>query len=238
MSLQNSPRVDFEPLSRPSPLEIIPVEILNDIFAWTCREDMDTVLLSVSRALRWKLLSHPVVRTLQAFCPEFGTVQICRPWLNPDKEARPSKNCCSILRAYDMEEWLFQADVLDKSWCKPQFVRSIQIALVRRAIKQYWDPLLDRDGYCRSALSYADLWGRLESLTVGYYVGNEEAEIRISDGLSRFSWTKLRVRPMEGRISIRDQLSNSRLEIFIPFFRRVMAAQQAVEAGRVEVFHR
>lgn len=227
------------PLNCRASLDTVPLEVLNHIFFLTSSEDLDLSLLLVSHAMSWKLLDHPIVKTVRAFW---------RIGPSPLKFGRLVQNPMPMpLRSHplhgldcdDDERERIREEVLASAWCTPGFVKRMQVAFIRRMVKELWDPFLQRDGLGKCALSQPAFWALLDRVAYGGLRTEEEnMEICLTDNETRYSWTRIRIWPWQGRIVIRDQLLNRSFEKTLPFLQGVLVEKKCVEgavAGRIAV---
>src|SRR2546421_8872840 len=128
------------PLSGRASLETVPLEILNHIFVLTCSEDLDLSLLHVSRAITWKLFDHPISRTIRAFWPMDQHSGHFERSLNKSLPVPPE----GVALVYDSDKrQRIRKEVLQSAWCNSAFIRRMQVAFIRRMVKEYWDPFLE-----------------------------------------------------------------------------------------------
>ena len=186
------------PLDSRASLETIPLEILNHIFVLTCSEDLDLSLLYVSGGITWKLLGHPISRTVRAFWPAKR-----HGWSNERllTNSSPFSGNGSVSvpggRGGHIDERRgVQQEVLASAWCTPVFMRRLQIAFIRRMVKAHWDPFLERDGLNRCATSHAHFWDTLDRLAQDdTRTADGKLEISLTDSETRYSWTRIRIWP-------------------------------------------
>jgi hypothetical protein len=203
------------PLSGRAPLETVPLEILSHIFVLTCSEDLDLSLLHVSRAIMWKLFDHPIFRTVRAFWPAH---QHSRDFERSPNESLPVLPGGAALACDSDKRERIRKEVLQSAWCNSAFIRRMQVAFVRRMVKKYWDPFLERDSLEKCAKSHPHFWDLLDRVAYGDMQGEaENLEICLKDNETRYSWTRIRIWPWQGRIVIRDQLLNQNFEKTLPF---------------------
>jgi hypothetical protein len=208
------------PLSDRASLETIPLEILSHIFVLTCSEDLDLNLLQVSRAITWKLFDHPISRTVRAFWPVNQHSWDFKRSLDKSLPVHPGGTALACDR--DKRERI-RKEVLQSAWCNSTFIRRMQVAFIRRMVKKLWDPFLERDGLEKCARSHPNFWGLLDRAAYGDMRSEEEnLEICLKDNETRYSWTRIRIWPWQGRIVIRDQLLNKSFEKTLPFLECVL----------------
>jgi hypothetical protein len=218
------------PLSCRASLETVPLEILNHIFFLTCSEDLDLSLLHISHGLTGKLMDHPIVRIIRAFWPvdqhphNFGQLLPNLVPMPPGHAPLCGLDCNSDERQRIREE------VLASAWCTPTFIRKMQVAFTRRMVKEIWDPFLERDGMMKCAKSHPHFWALLDRVAHGGLQAEEDnMEICLTDNETRYSWTRLRIWPWQGRIVIRDQLLNRSFEKTVPFLQDMLGDRRLVE---------
>ena len=199
-------------------LDTMPLEILNQIFVLTCSEDLDLSLLRVSRGMAWKLLNHPISRTVRAFWPvkqgvrNSGQKPTTLSWLSAEFDGTCRLPC------YIDDRQRVQEQVLESAWCTSAFKRRLQVAFIRRMMTEVWDPFLERDGLKKCATSHPHFWDILDRLAQDdLRTAEKNLEIGLTDNETRYSWTRVRIWPWQGRIVIRDQLLNRSFEKTIQF---------------------
>jgi hypothetical protein len=203
------------PLSGRVSLETVPLEVLSHIFVLTCSEDLDLNLLQVSRTITWKLFDHPISRTVRAFWP---VNQHSWDFERSLKKSLPVPLGGAALACDSDRRECIRKEVLQSPWCNPTFMRRVQVAFIRRMVKEYWDPFLERDGLEKCAKSHPNFWDLLDRVAYGDMRSEEEnLEICLKDNETRYSWTRIRIWPWQGRIVIRDQLLNKSFEKTLPF---------------------
>jgi hypothetical protein len=105
----------------------------------------------------------------------------------------------------------------------------MQVAFIRRMVKELWDPFLQRDGLRKCAASQPAFWALLDRLAYeGLQTEEENMEICLTDNETRYSWTRIRIWPWQGRIVIRDQLLNRSFEKTLPFLQGVLFEKKCV----------
>ena len=204
-------------------LDTMPLEILNDIFLLASSEDLDLSLLHVSRQMRWKLLDHPISKTVRAFWPFDQHTQLVASLTKSSVPLPPEcVTPCGLIGTSDRSE-MIREEVLASAWCTPSFLRRMQVAFIRRVVKEYWDPFLERDGLKKCATTHAHFWDLLDRVAYSD-LGTEEKnmEICLADNETRYSWTRIRIWPWQGRIVIRDQLLNRSLDKTLPFLQCIL----------------
>ena len=216
--------------ARPS-LDTLPGEILNMIFSLCCAEDLDLSLLSVSGSIMGKLTGSPIVQILRAFIPApqdllvLETLCINTPNVITDIVAR------NLVVHEEHDRVGVQCALLHSTWCRSSFLERLQVLIVKRLVLKYWDPLLKRDGLRPSAICYPRLWQALDSFSNSASTPSKalpEVPIRVADSDKQYSWTELRLWPLEGRVAIRDRLANRTVEVQIPLLWTVAAAAERV----------
>jgi hypothetical protein len=218
------------PLSSGASLETVPIEILNHIFFLTCSEDLDLSLLHVSHGLTWKLMNHPIVRTIRAFWPVHQNTHNFGQLL-PNLVPMPP-GCAPLcgLACNSDERQRIREEVLASAWCTPTFVTKIQVAFIRRMVKELWDPFLERDGMMKCAKSHPHFWALLDRVAYdGLQAEEDNMEICLTDNETRYSWTRIRIWPWQGRIVIRDQLLNRSFEKRLPFLQDMLGGRRWVK---------
>jgi len=220
VSQQEAITIMQSPLSSRASLETVPLEILNHIFVLTCSEDLDLSLLHVSRAITWKLFDHPISRTIRAFWPVGQHSRHFERSLNKSLPVPPGG---TALACDSDKRQRIRKEVLQSAWCNSTFIRRMQVAFIRRMVKEYWDPFLERDGLKKCAKSHPHFWDLLDRVAYSDMQSEEEnLEICLKDNETRYSWTRIRIWPWQGRIVIRDQLLNKSIEKTLPFLECVL----------------
>jgi hypothetical protein len=223
------------PLESRASLEQMPLEILNDIFVLTCSEDLDLSLLHVCRSLTWKLFDHPVSRTIRAFWPADQHTHDLRSSVTKQLPLPPGHAASHVLVCNSDNREHIRREVLSCAWCTPLFIKSMQVAFMRRMVKEHWDPFLERDGLKKCATSHPHFWDTLDRLAHKNMRAEEkDMEICLRDNETRYSWTKIRIWPWQGRIVIRDQLLNRSFERVLPFLECLIIDKRELESGFCE----
>jgi hypothetical protein len=219
-----------DPLEGRASLEQMPLEILNHIFVLTCSEDLDLSLLHVSRAMTWKLFDHPVSKTVRAFWPADQQTLDLRSMATSSLPLPPGHAPSRVSVCNSDKRKHVRKEVLASAWCTPSFIRSMQVAFVRRMVKEYWDPFLERDGLDKCETSHPQFWDTLDRLAQEELpTEGNDMEICLTDNEIRYSWTKIRIWPWQGRIVIRDQLLNRSFEKRLPFLQCILVDTKSSE---------
>ena len=198
-------------------IEGVPFEILNKIFFFTCDGDCDISLSLTSRSMNSKLQNHPVIRTLRALMETQHIDSLFQDILRFD-----SRNLGQLLfqPGNGIGDGRFQAleSIANTQWCTAAFVGRLQITLIKRVLRTYWDPLLARDGCRPSALSHEYVYLELEDFERNPAALCSEwlIESRVDAVRGRYPWTRVYVWPKQGRVLIRDQLLNTSVQYGVP----------------------
>jgi hypothetical protein len=218
------------PLSGRVSLETVPLEILNHIFVLTCSEDLELSLLHVSRAMTWKLLDHPIAKVVRAFWPVDQHTRTFGRLLHSSVPLAPGCAPWCGLACNSDERERIREEVLASAWCTPAFMRQMQIAFIRRMVKELWDPFLERDGLKKCAKSHPGFWALLDKVANGGLQTEEmDTEICLTDNEIQYSWTRIRIWPWQGRVVIRDQLLNRSFEKTLPFLQKMLVDKKCLE---------
>lgn len=209
-------------------IERIPLEVLYHIFSLSVNESMDVSLFLTSKPMAQKLADHPTIRAMQKFLtadellilyPEGGRVR---------KGA--SKAAMDLLgKERGGNNGSEGKELLSTFWCSDDFVRRTQLAVIKRMLATYWDPLLARDGHAPSHISQAYLWRELEEVAMSSETPPATDVKLVSQAgpiEGRWKWTTVVIWPSSGRISVRDQLYNRWSEICCPMLRTFLALKQ------------
>lgn len=208
-------------------IEEIPLEVLYHIFSLSVNESMDVGLFLTSKPMAQKLAGHPTIRAMQKFLtadellilyPEGGRVR---------KGA--SKAAMDLLgRERGGNEGSRDEKLLSTFWCNDDFIQRSQLAVIKRMLATYWDPLLARDGHAPSQISQAYLWRELEVAMSSETPPATDVKLVSQAGPieGRWKWTTVIIWPSSGRIAVRDQLYNRWTEICCPMLRTFLALKQ------------
>ena len=207
-----------------SPLETVPLEVLNKIFAFVCQDNIDLCILHTSKTLHWRLRSHLVVQALQSFCtPEewsdlFGiALDVASPAIDaPIEQSEES--------SHGETSTVLASTSLQRAYSTPGLLKCIQIVMLKRIVLQAWTPFLRRDGVEASRMSSRLLQKFLDSTVVlksAATVPAAHKDIVFVDSSLKYSWTRLHVLPAETRVVIRDQLFNTKIETQVPFLQEI-----------------
>lgn len=175
------------------------------------------VLLLVSKSIFLRLKGHPILRMLQAFLPEKTTeAASCenedryREIINAQPKWKLGWN--SVLRGHARHQ------ICNSVWCRPSFIGSLQIALIKRLLIEYVAPLVERDKLGKLNRAFPKVWNQLDLLADDYSLLIKSTKI-ISQADSRrdqYCWFRFSIYPSQGRVVIRDQLYNQTLDISLP----------------------
>lgn len=208
-------------------IEEIPLEVLYRIFSLSVNENMDIGLFLTSKQMAQKLADHPTIRAVRNFLtadellvlyPEGARI---RNGASKAAMGFLQKGRCSN-RKSGVEQ------LLSTAWCNDAFIRRMQLAVIKRLLATYWDPLLARDGYATSQISHAYLWQELEDVVKDNIQPATDVELVSQPGPieGRWRWTNVVIWPSSGQIAVRDRLYNRRSEICCPVLRTFLALQK------------
>lgn len=210
-----------------SSIEEIPLEVLYRIFSLSVNENMDIGLFLTSKQMAQKLANHPTIRAVRNFLtadellilyPEGAKIR--------DGASKAAMGFLQKERCSNRESGVKQ--LLSTAWCNDAFIRRTQLAVIKRLLATYWDPLLARDGYATSRISHAYLWQELEVVVKDKILPTADVELVSQPGPieGRWRWTNIVIWPSSGRIVVRDRLYNRRSEICCPVLRTFLALQK------------
>ena len=186
-------------------IDTIPTEILDKIFSFASDHDCDLSLALTSRSMAHKLRHHPMLRVLFGLLTDDQLKTIFREHFTEDRAA-----ACSVLLEATKDSPLCRTSLAGARWCSASFVGRIQIMLIKRILKTYWDPLQARDIQSPSALSHEYIWAELDEFERQPAALENEwlIESRVDAVKGRYPWSRVYIWPKQGRVLIRDQLVN------------------------------
>jgi hypothetical protein len=136
-------------------------------------------LLHISRPIAWKLSDHPISRTVRTFWPVDQHSWHFERSLNKSSAVPPGS---AALACDSDKRHRIRKEVLQSAWCNSTFIRRMQVAFIRRMVKEYWDPFLERDGLKKCAKSHPHFWNMLDRVAYGDTQSEEEnPEICLKD---------------------------------------------------------
>lgn len=210
-----------------SPIENVPLEVLDHIFSFSVIDCMDIGLFLTSNRMAQKLVQHPAIRAVKTFSAPKELLVLFPEETVVRKGA--SKSAWAFLVDGNGSSGEFRGHrLLSTAWCNNSFVEDIQLAVIKRALSTHWDPLLVRDGYTASEVSHAYLWHEVDQTFSGETVLPADIELASQAGpiIGRWPWTHVVIWPKHGRILIRDQLCNLQLEICCPVLEVFLALKK------------
>ena len=215
-------------------LDTVPLEILNKIFFFASDDDCDLGLALSSKSMATKLQDHPIVRLLLGLLAndQLGTVFLGYFEWETAAACQLLFPCHSV--DADEEPVMGQDDLAGANWCTASFIGKVQITLIKRILKTYWDPLLARDKQPPSTLSHVYMWAELDE-----FENNPEAlraewliESRIDAVAGRYPWSRVYIWPRQGRVLIRDQLVNRTKQYTIPLLENFLRVKKSSTASK------
>ena len=191
-------------------IEKIPLEILDKIFAFSSDGDCDLSLALTSRSMAMKLRHHHIVRSLIALTEREQVRSIFHEYIQPGAPAS-CRFAFHLLETIADDTTASRDAVVKANWCTASFVGRLQIKLIKRVLKTYWDPLLARDWYQPSAVSHEYIFAELEDFERNPTALRDEwlIESRVDAVRGRYPWSRVYIWPRQGRVLIRDQFLNS-----------------------------
>ena len=215
--------VQISTMQAVSPLETVPLEVLNNILTFVCYDSIDLSILQTSKSLQWKLRGHPIVQALRSFCTPGEMLDLLGFCFDAAATAVHVLGCqCGDLVNKTSTDPT--PTNLRRLYSIPGLLKCIQIVMLKRIVLQAWMPFLRRDGVETSGMSTQMLQKFLDS-TIPPNSGMTERialkDIIFIDSNSKYSWTRLHVMPSQTRLVIRDQLFNTEIEKQVPLLQEI-----------------
>lgn len=211
-----------------SRLESLPLELLFDIIRWVCWNEIDLGMSASSKSIRSAWLAHPLAQTLGALRMQKTKSEIhvvgisagSRSEISPDIAA--TSLCPSALMTVE--------ETVKRSWCRDDRLQRLQIAIVRTLVKVNWKPYLQRDRRLDRPRALEDILARMTLLCQQQMDHGEAQTYTLFDTLDQYSWTHLDICPQGGRVTIRDQLSNTYCHVHVSVAEIMRAARSTARA--------
>ncbi len=211
----------------PAGIETIPLEILNKIFSFACDDDCDLGLALSSKSMAMKLKEHPRVRILLRHLTREQIRAIFIEYFK-DENAIARSILFPCLDSSTAGPVLSIRDLAKANWCTASLLGRMQITLIRRILKTYWNPLLLRDKHLPSAVSHEYFWAELDDFDNNPRTLRDEwlIESKVDAVSGCYPWSRVYVWPKQGRVLIRDQLLNTSTQYFVPLLREMPDLKQ------------
>ena len=213
--------------SDPVSIEKFPLEILERIFLFASEDDCDLSLALSSKSMAVRLKQHPSVRVLMGLLPGEQMRVVFVEYFQIDNAV-----ACSIIFPFmddaAGERVLNDRDVTRANWCTTAYVARIQIALIKRILRTYWDPLLLRDQHLPSVFSHEYVWAELDEFESNPKAlqGEWLIESKVDASSGRYPWSRVYIWPKQGRVLIRDQLLNTSRLYCVPLLENMAGMKQ------------
>lgn len=211
----------------PVSIETFPLEILEKIFSFASDNDCDLSLALSSKSMAERLKQHPSVRVLMELLTGEQMRVVFLEYFQIDNAV-----ACNIIFPFlddpAGERVLNDRDLTKANWCTTAFVGRIQITLIKRILRTYWDPLLLRDQHLPSVFSHEYVWAELDEFESNPKAlqGEWLIESKVDAVSGRYPWSRVYVWPKQGRILIRDQLRNTSELYCVPLLENMASLKQ------------
>lgn len=212
----------FEPsMRRRAQLATLPAELVLCVFDWVCCDEIDLNMLGVSHQIRLILISHPIIQTLGAF--QIQTSKDAIKLISDDNDVKQRGQPLTVGVLPRGPHPSIQ-DIVKRPWCHNVYVTQIQRALLRTMVKAYWTPYLKRDGRLKTPSDLEDIMNRVTTICREAEQG-PRGMLTVFDTTTEYSWTRIQIWPLDGRVLIRDQVSNTSKELHVAIISQIELAR-------------